>query len=350
MKVIFFCSISNMGPIEKDLELVRFNLSSDRSKIDEVLKNEGIQKSIGRVERSQFESLPFFYGEMDLNTKLDNEISEQEIKTVQDNITIYYGVLERYISFLWFSKDNCCSLNSLYAYLPAVKKMLIRRPTPLTSTSKGESDVETTFTTDALMSVGSLLTKSSEFFYHKNYKQKTLKDPPQEDLQVREILPYDFKKQTRIERAFHFLDLARRSNQLVLKISFYVCVYETLFYGTTTGEISHQIAERAALFFSNTRIFRHSVYKQLKQAYAVRSTYFHGNSFKGYKKDLTEISFYLDNLTRDILYRVFSKDSKIFLQSDTLLELSFLDMLFEDERRPDGITFESGVGHIRFRG
>ena len=125
--------------------------------------------------------------------------------------------------------------------------------------------------------------------------------------------------------------------------------YETLFYGTTTGEISHQIAERAALYYSNTRIFRHNIYKQLKEAYNVRSKYFHGNSFKGFKKDLEPIAYYLDNITREILYRIFSKDYEIFLQNDDLLEKSFLDMIFEDERKPDGTTFESGLQHKRFR-
>ncbi len=349
MKVTFLCNVSNIEPIEKDLELLRFSLSSDFSKLNEIFKKEGIQKSIGRVELSQFESGTFFYGEMDFKTESESKISEQEIKILQDNITIYYGILESYISFLWFTRDNCCSLNSFYAYLPSANRMIIRKAMPVFSNSKGEEGVNLKFTDEELLAIGSMYIQGSQLFYHKNLRPKTSEDTPQENIMEREIIPYDFKKQTRIERAFHFLLLARRSNQLALKISFYICVYETLFYGTTSGEISHQIAERAALYYSNTRIFRHSIYKQLKEAYKVRSTYFHGNSFKNYKKDLAEISYYLDNITRDILYRIFSKDHKIFLQDDDLLELSFLDMLFEDERKPDGTTFESDLKHIRFR-
>lgn len=348
MKIIIICSVNNLEAIEGELDFLKFKLSSNISRLENLFGGGSLEKGIGRVEVNKFKTGCYFYCEMDMETASSYDISEKELKILQDNITIYYGILESFISFLWFNKDNCCSLNSLFAYLPTAKRILVRKAMPFFSTNKGQEGQEIKFSIEELYAIAAMYIGSTKLFYHKNLRFKTPFDDEQKDLLERQMIPYDFRKQTRIERAFHFLLLARRSNQLPLKISFYICIYETLFYGTSTGEISHQIAERVALYFSNTRIFRHNIYKQIKEAYSVRSKYFHGNSFKGFKKDLEPIAYYLDNITRDILYRVFSKDHEIFLQNDELLEKSFLDMIFEDERKPDGKTFEDGLQHKRF--
>jgi hypothetical protein len=349
MKAILLVSISNIPSFDSEIKFLNFTFSSDKSKLENILSNKGLEKGIGGVELEKFKSGCYFHCETELKTESDSEISVEETKTLMDNITIYHNILDSFISFLWFRKDNCCSLNSFYVHLPTAKRLIAKKAMPIFSTNKGIENQSEVFLSEDFLSIASMFVGSSNHFYHKNISLSKNNEKPQDMIIKREIIPYDFKKQTRIERAFNFLLLARRTSQLPLKISFYICIYETLFYGSTNGEISHQIAERVALYSSNTRVFRKSIYKQIKEAYNIRSTYFHGNSFKGFKKDLGEISYYLDNLTRTILYRIFSKDSEIFLQSDELLEKSFIDMLFEDERSPDGLTIESGINHKRFR-
>ena len=127
-----------------------------------------------------------------------------------------------------------------------------------------------------------------------------------------------------------------------------MCIYETLFHAKSTAEITHQIAERIAIYTSKNRPTRNSIYEKINETYNVRSIYFHGNSFKSYKKDLEEVSKYLDYLSRQILTKIVSRDATIFLQDGELLEASFLDLIFEDQRAPDSLIFESGIPHLRF--
>ena len=342
-------SISSLQPIKKEMQLHVFTLSSDKTRLDNLFLDKGFKNSLGSVEMEKFKSGCYFFCETEFKTLSETELKDEETSILKDNITLYHGILDSYISFLWFTRDNCCSLNSLYVYLPSAKRMIARKAMPIFSTSKGIENLSVKFDEKDLRAVGAMFIGSTNLFYHKNVRQAIPDDKLQDSIVQRQIIPYDFKKQTRIERAFQFLLLSRRTSQLALKISFYICVYETLFYGNTSGEISHQIAERVALYSSGTRMFRNSIYKQIKEAYNIRSTYFHGNSFKGFKKDLSEISFQLDNLTRQVLYKIFAKDSEIFLQTDDLLEMSYLDMIFEDERKPEGLTVEIGLKHKRFR-
>jgi hypothetical protein len=348
MIVKMCCSTNNLVALEKDLTFLSFLFTSNNQILKDVILDENFKKVIGKIAADNYKSSPYFFLQRNFNTEAENNLSKEDHKILSDNSNIYFTIFETFVSFLWLTKDNCCSLNSFHTYVPAGNKILLKSNTSVYSTSKGIQDEKVFFSNDEINRTIELFVKGSGLFYHKNVRVSKPEDILPEAIIKRDITPYDFKKVNRIERAFHFLGLARTTSQLPLKISFYMCIYETLFYGANTGEIMHQIAERVALYGVNARFMRHGIYKQIKEAYKVRSIYFHGNSFKKYKKDLLEISYYLDNLTRNILNKIIREDSAIFLQDDDLLEQTFHDLLFEDDRRPHGMTYEVGLTHLRF--
>ena len=348
MLVKLSCSINNLLPLTNDISFLSFIITSRNEVIEKLILDNELKSVLGTSSLNNYKKHPFFYLETEIETDKEDDLSEDEIKILQDNTYLYSIILENFISFLWLVKDNCCGLDTFYTYAPSAKKIMHKKDSSAFSTCKGKENETIYFSTEEILNAIDLFVKGSSLFYHKNVRIKKAEDQEQLSIIKRDITPYDFKKVTRIERAFQFLIMARKTSQLPLKISLYMCIYETLFYGTNSGEISHQIAERVALYTVNARFLRHGIYRQIKEAYKVRSIYFHGNSFKGYKKDLSEISFYLDDLTRNILSKIILKDSAIFLQEDDLLEQSFHDLIFEDERKPSGLTIESGIRNLRF--
>ena len=342
------CCTNNFSALEKDLKFLAFLFTSNQQLLEKEVLTEAFQKVVGQYGGDQYKNSPYLFLQNEFATQSDI-LSNAEIKLLGNNTYIYFTVFETFISFLWLIKDNCCSINSFHTYIPEGKRVLMQTSSSIFSTSKGELNKQTHFSNEELKRALNLFIKGSSLFYHKNIKVIKADDKIPDIFAPRTINAFDFKMINRIERAFHFLRLARTSLQLPLKISLYMCMYEALFYGSNANEITHQIAERVALYAVNPRFMRKGVYMQIKEAYQVRSTYFHGNSFKSYKKDLSEISFNLDNLTRDIMTRVIMEDSDIFLQDDRKLENSFQDLLFEDERKPYGLTVETGLDYLRFK-
>lgn len=346
MKVSMFCTTNNFTSLKEDFDILSFKFTS---KIDETLDTiltESSKKMIGNLAVGNFKSSPYFYAKTSIDIENDN-VSDDDIETVTNNSIIYFSVVESFVSFLWLIKDNCCSINTFYTHLVEGKKLLINANSSNYFTAEGLRNQKVFFSTSELEQAVDLFVNGSLTFHHKNIKLG-IPDDSIGLIKKVEMKTYDYTKITRIERAFNFLKLARTTSELPQKIAFYICIYESLFYGTSSGEITHQIAERVALYISKTRVFRKSIYKQVKEAYKIRSTYFHGNSIKKNQKELVPISSRLDYLTRQVLYRVIKKDSKIFLQADQLLEESFQDLIFEDERKPDGVTFELDLAHLRF--
>lgn len=346
MLVKMSCCTNNFLPLEKDFKFLSFDFTSNLELLKSELLTDSFKKAVGQVVCQAYENSPFFYTQ----SEFDNEdISlENEKKIINDNIRVYYIIFETFISFLWLIKDNCCSINSFHTSIPDKRNVIVKNNSTVYSTSQGIINEKIYFSHNDLTKVINYYLKSRDFFYYKHIRVQKPDEIIPKAIEPRFVGEFDYKKINRIERAFHFLTLARTCSHLSLKISFYMCIYEALFYGNSQGEISHQIAERVALYAASARFIRVGIYKQIKDAYNIRSLYFHGKSFKKFKGDLSKISFCLDNLTRDILLKIVLKDSAIFLQDDDLLEKSFQDLLFEDERKPQGRTFESGISYLRF--
>lgn len=111
-----------------------------------------------------------------------------------------------------------------------------------------------------------------------------------------------------------FLHIARNHSYLLYRLAFYVPVLECLF-GSSTGEITHQVAERIAFYVGQTPQERYELYIDVKDAYSIRSRFIHGDVFDDKSlKRVNELSTKIDELTRKILLKVVLEDSEIFLE------------------------------------
>ena len=108
-------------------------------------------------------------------------------------------------------------------------------------------------------------------------------------------------------------------------------IYECLFT-TDTSEITHKMAERVAYYSSSEREDRVDIFKLIKEAYSVRSRFFHGKESdeKTTLLKLNEMLKRLDSLTRHILTKVILEDSETFLKKDHELEVYFLPLCFRE--------------------
>jgi hypothetical protein len=136
---------------------------------------------------------------------------------------------------------------------------------------------------------------------------------------------------SRFERAFYFMQAARASSDLGVKIANYCICFETLF-STDIQELSHKLGERIACFLEKDVAKRLSLFQTIKKAYAVRSKIVHGS--KGSSKaaaSIKESSVSCDGIVRRILLQIIENPSiqKYFLGavSDKELEEHFVRLV-----------------------
>ncbi|MGD0918152.1 MAG: hypothetical protein ABSB22_17005 [Thermodesulfobacteriota bacterium] len=128
---------------------------------------------------------------------------------------------------------------------------------------------------------------------------------------------------SRFERAFYFMQAARASSDLGVKIANYCICFETLF-STDVQELSHKLGERIACFLEKDVPNRLSLFQTIKKAYAVRSKIVHGS--KGSPKaaaSIKESSVSCDGIVRRILLQIIEEPSfqKYFFESPSNKDL-----------------------------
>jgi hypothetical protein len=83
----------------------------------------------------------------------------------------------------------------------------------------------------------------------------------------------------RLVRCLYFVQMARTQGDLALKIAIYCSALEALLL-TSSGELSHQLAERAAILVQGDKMDRVDIFETVKRAYGVRSKILHGAGIK----------------------------------------------------------------------
>jgi hypothetical protein len=148
--------------------------------------------------------------------------------------------------------------------------------------------------------------------------------------------PVELQKGTRLQKGigrvsivFYFLQSARSNPDIAVKIVDYCTCFEALF-STSSAELSHQLAERIALFIGESFQERRDIFNKIKEAYGIRSRIIHGDLLSPSKIDrLYSISETCDNFLRRILYKIFSDRelSDIFSNPPSQLDDYFLNLI-----------------------
>ncbi len=115
----------------------------------------------------------------------------------------------------------------------------------------------------------------------------------------------------RISVAFYHAQSARMSNDIAIKVANYCSALEALF-ATSHAELAHQLSERVAFFLEDDPEKRLTTYRNVKNAYTIRSKIVHGAVIKDSKvEDLVKVSRMTDNLLRECLSKIYG-DEKLW--------------------------------------
>lgn len=116
---------------------------------------------------------------------------------------------------------------------------------------------------------------------------------------------------SRFGRALQFVNSARHSSNITIRISQYCTALETLFT-TDTAELSHKLSERVAFFLGQAGFNRVDVFKTVKAAYGVRSKTTHGDTLNQKQiEDLSRISGQSDEYLRTIMNLILSDEDTL---------------------------------------
>ena len=152
------------------------------------------------------------------------------------------------------------------------------------------------------------------------------------------IRQQDFPDQTtfqktvdRLSRAIRFLQQARGSDDLGLKIANYCSFFEALL-STSSTELSHQLSERVAFFLSDQPQERLRLFREVKKAYGVRSKIVHGDILSSSTiSSLSRVSEQCDKVARALLLKVVYDDDLVDLfnkGSSEELDAHMLNLIF----------------------
>lgn len=230
--------------------------------------------------------------------------------TLIKNVNHYMGRARICLVGLWLIKDNSVDFELSFSEIPHhanPSRVTSNFLANATSFSDGTTK-ETEFSSSELDEVRRLLEA-------KNVEVLSLEDSPRPP------------SLGRIERALYFLQAARGHRDLTLKIAFYCISLEALF-ATTSIELSHKLSERVAYFTADSAHDRASVYKNMKDAYTVRSAVMHGDVVSSkHRSRLTDHSVFCDKTLRKTVRTLFSDSglAKTFA-SKNMLETYMRDL------------------------
>lgn len=134
----------------------------------------------------------------------------------------------------------------------------------------------------------------------------------------------------RYARASYFINGARGTMDIAIKVAHYCTAFETLFSHSTT-ELSHQMAERISFYLFNSAEDRLKNYRKIKSAYSLRSKVVHGSTLQDKKlAEATETSIYCDELARMTFSRIHTAgaENTVFSLNGDEFDEAMLKMIF----------------------
>lgn len=270
-------------------------ISNDNNIIEHCL-DENLIRNIGILETRKLQNTKvIIYGTY-------SEIAYKELQiSLLQFLLKNLSFIRKFLSTSWLIKDNSVSYDSSFLEIP------FKRPNADVIDSnfmsniftKASTEVETTqFTPEELKGIVKLQQTLYRFTF----------DEDEEDLQ------YFLQKGTPlIPRVFYFLEIARTTQDLGLKIAHYCTCYETLF-SKESAELSHKLSERIANFLADSYDEKLAIYRDIKIAYNIRSKVVHGDQLPQKQiNDLRNISEKSDFYLRLILNKIIRSKELITL-------------------------------------
>lgn len=304
----FKTDIANATEVENKLYIYTV---SDFNQLHPQLQNPIVIRSIGEV----------IFRRLIRNSILFNAYNDLGAMSADQVMLIIDEQASAFTSCLWFVKDCSCDVDfSIYVDSSSNRCRLINNNSPCTNVEGFRIDThfsqaELTIAKEYAIKYARVQT-SAELLIPDEIKNDTLSETPR--------LNYiDYNKLNRVERAYYFLNAARKDTFVPSKIATLVILFEALFANVNdTGEITYKISHRVAAFLSNDRGQRKATFSLVSKFYGFRSKFLHGQALPTATKkvsytreQINEISCQIDDLVRKIFRKVLD-DPKPFLEKD----------------------------------
>lgn len=289
-------------------------------------------KAFGKVALNEFKNSPFGFATIDYK----GDAKELPVELLR----FHNAMLGRW-QFLWFAKqhDTSSHLKYLRVLAPEIKKAFIF-DVPYTYESASGDRSSSEFNSIEIGAAKEVAQKYAEI--NKDSTALTKDDFSfsrtgiEAGLYEGSLKARSYNDTSRIQRAWHFLQYARFTKFLPMKIALYIPVLETLF-GSGNTEIKHKVAERSAQFIGESRGEKFEIYDMISEAYDVRSRYFHGDNLTEKLKNTISgnhnlhevqiiISQNIDSITRRIFTKAIMEKSEKF--SDEEIHKFFKELIF----------------------
>lgn len=273
-------------------------------------------ESFGLVEFASFEDSVYRYEVGDF------ENIQQKLGFKLDGIQLVNFLIRKvevFLACLWLVKDN--SITSEVGFLHMYDKdpdqgFFSSNAIPnLPSTSDGEFR-NTEF-------------NATELDQAIKYYQEFTFDPKSSPSDIITQLENPLTKGSkRVDRAFYFLVNARNTTALPIKALNYCSLLECLFTNDS-GEITHKVSERFALFTGNDFEERKALFKMAKELYKIRSKATHGQPVGAQPDQMRILLIEIDNKVREILLTSINKEAKseVFNLQNESFDNWFLDLI-----------------------
>ena len=223
---------------------------------------------------------------------------------------------QRWLMNLWLIRDNAGSLSNGYSRSTTSPRLVIRPH--FTYTDAGGM----TFTGQSVLFTKEELEEAAGMLRFWKLEES--------EASMKVVLKSADK---RLARADEFLQRARMTEEIEIKIAMYCTCLESLFT-TSNHELRHQLSERVTLFLGQNPTERLEIYSMMKTVYDVRSAVVHGGEVKEkYKgKTTADISKMCDQYVRQVFGKLYTELSGK-LPSD--LDSFFLEKIFGTKTHGD---------------
>lgn len=311
--------------IEESEDIYNFNfegfkLIKGTDSLDKKIFTQNFIEQVGFLSSKEFIEYPFFF--------LSTEGEKEDLPIITPK---YHSLLFQLLNFTWIVKDNNFTVGNLYCFIPEADVLFFNSKAQLPSNSKGDY-IESKLTRDNLEHAKKALYQYKQFSSSDKEIQMPVKEIGTRPIVIDSKYHYvDYNKNTRIERAFSFLTMARTNSFLPLKISLYMSLLECLFT-TDRQEVTHKVCERVAIYLGGNYENKINNYTSVKKAYDIRSGFFHGQNIDKKQDSRINLSLHsekIDSIIRKVMTKVLFEDFEIFNGSDEIRVGFFNKMIFK---------------------
>jgi hypothetical protein len=259
---------------------------------------------LGKIFRDSLISRPYFVRDLDY----DN------IESFIDEVQSDLAAVNEFFNFMWFSRDCCAYARQLGFYLLVEKKVAIFNDDITFYMSDG-SIKYVEITKDDIQESYQIYKVYAEKCSRPNSFQATSYNSTN-DIAVHFIGESEYNDLNRIQRTIRFLQLARSTRQLPMKISFYVMILECLFSADEPYNTTVKVSRRVSNYIEPIEEDRAATQDFITESFSIRNKYLHGQQLRENHQSwvqLKPIAIQLDTLVRRVLRQIFLCDIDIFI-------------------------------------